>query len=169
MLSVMADEFTTGWCSRSYYSSEPRLAIPNHPSHGYSYHVEFPWYRSCAAIAAIAAVRDGLIAIAGRDGELFTDDDLEIGDRGADTPRAIAFAKFVQGLAHGYLGMLYDRAFIVDETTDLAAQEFADVKAYHEVTNAAVEYLQEAIEVASRYAFDIPPEWVGGAVVDNGR
>jgi hypothetical protein len=165
-LSAMADELTSGWSYVTAFSQEPRQAIPNDPSHGLAYVVEEPWYTS---YAAITATRDGLILIAGPDDDLFTDDDMEIGLQGEDTPRAIAFARFVMGLAHGTLGMLYDKAFVVDETTDLAAAGFADVKPYDEVVDAAVGYLQQASDIASEHTFVLPPAWVGTAVVDNER
>jgi hypothetical protein len=165
-LSAMAEELTSGWSYVTRFSGEPRQAIPNDPSHDLAYVVEEPWYTS---YAAITATRDGLILIAGPDGELSTDDDMEIGLHGENTPRAIAFARFVMGVAHGTLGMLYDKAFVVDETTDLAAEEFADVRPYDEVVNAAVGYLQEATDIASEHTFVIPPEWVGNAVIDNER
>jgi hypothetical protein len=165
-LSAMADELTSTWSNVALFSQEPRQAIPNDPSYGIAYVVEGPWYTS---YSAITATRDGLILIAGPDGELFTDDDMRIGPQGENTPRAIAFARFVMGLAHGTLGMLYDKAFVVDETTDLASVEFADVKPYDEVVDAAVGYLQEATDIASEHTFVIPPEWVGNTVIDNER
>lgn len=165
-LSAMADEHTTSWCAVSHFSTEPREAIDNDPSDPYADVVEQPWLDS---YEAINATRDGLIAIAGPDGELFTADDMEIGDDGEDAPRAVAFARFVSGLAHGALGMLYDRAFIVDETTEIETIEFADVRPYDEVVDAALGYLQEAADIASQYTFSIPPSWVGNATIDNQR
>ena len=55
------------------FGSEPRIAIPNSASYGYAYVVEDPYFD---AYSALAAVRDGLIAIEGG---------LEIGDDGEDT------------------------------------------------------------------------------------
>lgn len=166
--SVMADEATSSW-GNAYMregSIEPRIAIPNDQSHGYAYVFENPWFWS---YSAISAVRDGLVSIAGEDGQLGTDDDMEIGDDGADTPRAIAFAKFIQGLAHGYLALIYDKAFIVDETTDVDSLkavvpvEPIDETAhpYPEVAAAGIGYLQEAIDIASQNSFTIPQAWVG--------
>ena len=34
---------------------------------------------------------------------------------GADDTRARAFAKFMQGVAHGYLALMWDKAVIIDE------------------------------------------------------
>lgn len=163
-MSVMADEATSSW-GNSFMregSIEPRTAIPNDPSHGYRAVFENPWFWS---YSAIAAVRDGLIAIAGEDGELFTGDDMS----GMDTYRAAAFAKFVQGLAHGYLGLIYDKAFIVDETTNLdSLKEVVPVElidetayGYDAVAAAAVGYLEKAIQIAESNTFSIPQSWVG--------
>ncbi|MGD2218141.1 MAG: hypothetical protein PVJ64_15395 [Gemmatimonadales bacterium] len=165
-LSAMADELTTSWCGVSHLSTEPREAIDNDPSDAYADVVAGPWFES---YEAINATRGGLIAIAGPDGEMFTADDMEIGEDGEDTPRAVAFARFVMGLSYGTLGSLYDRAFVIDETTDVSAMEFADVRPYDEVTEAALRYLQQAIDIASQHTFTIPTDWVGNASIDDQR
>ena len=61
---------------------------------------------------------------------------------GADiTAQTVANGKFVQGLALGYLSLLYDQAYIIDETTDLTAISFSP---YGDVNDAAIAKLNEA-------------------------
>ncbi len=149
-LSVGADQHTASWGNfmMKDFSHEPRLPINNSPSYGYSYVVESPYF---GAYSALAAVRDGLLAINGG---------LQIGEDGADTPRAKAFAKFIQGLSLGTVALLYDKAFILDENADI---ENATFSPYNEVMAAAISSLEEAISIASSNSFSTPDAWMSGA------
>lgn len=150
--SVMADQHTSSWGNQMMRdaSSEPRTwVLQNDPSYGYSYAVEDPWFFSYRILASL---RDGLIAV---------DAGLQIGDGGADTPRARAFARFMQGLAHGTLALLYDEAFVLDENTDLEANVRVP---YGDVRDAAIGYLNEAISIASANQFSIPGGWLANTV-----
>ena len=153
-LSVAADEHSASWGNfmMKDISAEPRQAINNSPSYSYAYVLEDPWFFS---YSALAAVRDGLIAI---------DGGLEIGSGGADTHRARTFARFVQGWTLGHLALVYDRGFILDETTDL---ETAEMAPYNEVMNAALGYLDEAISMAGQGSFTIPSNWIGNVELSN--
>lgn len=62
--------------------------------------------------------------------------------------------------------MLFDKAFVIDETTDLNAQQLVP---YGEVMEAAYQKFDQAITLANSTTFTIPPEWVGGASIDNVR
>ncbi|MFQ5536038.1 MAG: hypothetical protein ACE5GJ_01180 [Gemmatimonadota bacterium] len=152
-LSTAADEHTASWGNfmMKDISSEPRQAINNDPSYSYSYVIEDPWFFSYSALAAI---RDGLLAIQGG---------VEIGTNGADTHRAETFARFVQGWALGHLALIYDKAFILDETTDL---ETAEMQPYTEVMNAALGYLDQAISMSGQ-SFTIPSSWMANVEVTN--
>ena len=89
-------------------SREPREAFNNDATYSESAVTEIPWanlYR------ALSAVRTGLQAIEG--GISIEDED------GTDnTERAVVFGKLVQGLALSTLAVIFDRAFIVDETVE---------------------------------------------------
>lgn len=152
-MSVMADDHTATWGNFGMNDSsrEPREPINNDPSYGYSYIVEQAWTQSYRALAGI---RDGLIAIEGG---------VEIGDGGEDTHRAVTFARLMQGLAHATLALQYDQAFILDETTDV---ENAALVGYQEVANAAIGYLQEAINLAGQGNFTLPANWMANVEHD---
>src|SRR5690606_34737341 len=112
-LSAVADEFTTTFEQYGAWalSSEPRGAFDNTPEYAYAAVAENPYYN---AYDALASVHDGLEAILKRG--IVIDD-----GKGNDlTPRAVAFAKFTQGTLLGYLGLLYDKAFVVTENTPIA-------------------------------------------------
>jgi hypothetical protein len=155
-LSVTADALTCSWGNYSMrdMSSEPRVAFDNTTSYTYISAIEEPWYD---AYRAISSANDGLRAIAGG---------LQIGDKGADTPRAKAFAKFVQGLAHGYLACFFDRAFIFDENVDVNAGTL-ELKGYQEVGAAAVKMLEEGIAIMEANAFTTPSTWINGVAYSN--
>ena len=147
-LSVAADAHTSSWGNWGMRDAgeEPRKAFNNEPSYSYNNVAETPWGRHYASLAAI---RDGMLAIEGG---------LQIGQGGADTQRAIAFAKFMQGLNHAYVALYFDKGFIVDETSELESLEFVP---YTDLFNAALGYFAEAEQIASSNSFTIPAEWVG--------
>jgi len=71
------------------------------------------------------------------------------------TPRARAFAKFIQGWSWGYLGLLFDEAHLFDETMKIPANReqlvgvaVGSLKPYPQLIAAAVAALDEAIAIA---------------------
>jgi hypothetical protein len=162
--SVIADEHSSSWgnaCMREC-SQEPRdWAYNNDPSYNYAYVNEYSWSRSYRSLSAI---RDGLISIAGADGELGTADDMQIGDGGADNHRIITFGKFVQGLDLYRLALTYDQAIVLTEHTDFT-QPLERV-GYSEVADSAVAAFDEAIALAGQGTFSIPFSWVGTSQID---
>ena len=107
-----------------------------------------PW---AFTYVGLASVRDGLLAIEGG---------LRILLEGEDhTERLVAFGKFVQALTLANLAVLYDRAFIVDETVDDVGA--LQVQPYSAMWAAAEQKFAEVIEMASGADFTIPSEWVG--------
>lgn len=127
------------------YSKIPRVPITNSAADGdYAYATDFAWSRAYRALAAVA---QGLNAIN-------TNEEVA-GELGEERVlRARAFGKFVQGLSHGTLALLYDRAFIVDESVDV--EEPQEPSGYPEVMDAALGYFDEAIALANQGNFTIP-------------
>src|SRR5687767_15208262 len=107
-LSTIAREVTSGFADfgQLELSAEPRSAWNNSPVNARNNVTEEPWYN---LYATISSVNDALAAI---------DDGLVITDP-ANTARTKAVGKFMQGISHGYLGLYFDKAFIIDETVDL--------------------------------------------------
>ncbi|CAN5789489.1 hypothetical protein BH23GEM7_BH23GEM7_38890 [soil metagenome] len=138
-------------------SALPRLPIGNTTADAFRGQYEATWYGS---YRAIKAANDGLTAISGG---------LVI-NNAADTRRAEAFAKFVRGLAHGTLALVYDQAFIVDENTPdptVRPLTAGDLAPYGEVMTAALRYLDEAIAVSQANTFTIPTTWINGVQLTN--
>jgi hypothetical protein len=133
-LAAMADEATSGFADFGILelSSEPRAAFNNSTIYSRRFVSEDPWYILYSVIStnndALTAMDDGLVIMEGT-----TD----------VTPRARAFAKFMQGVATGYLGLYFDQASISDETMDPSTAEYPLVP-YQEIVAAAVAQLEAA-------------------------
>ncbi len=152
-LSVTADQLTGSWGNFAMQdlSSEPRAAWDNSSSYRYSYHTEFPWF---GLYNAISNANDGLKAMAR--------DDIQV----EEEARAKAFAKFVQGLSHGFIALFFDQGFVFDETVDLN-NDVLELKPYNEIMDAAIGMLEEAIAIANTNSFEIPDTWVNGLTLTN--
>ena len=163
-LGSAADSHSSGWGSWGMQEAgaEPRRAFNNDPAWGYNEMTEAPWRN---AYAALTAVRDGLRAI---------EEGVTIRDgSGRDvTRRAVAFGKLVQALSLSTLAVFFDKAFVVDETTDLEkigllgsqSRDSRDPPGwvpYQEVWAAAEMKYDEAIAEAQGADFTIPKAWVG--------
>jgi hypothetical protein len=148
-LSVASGENTSSWGNWGMqdWGTIPRSAYQNNSAYSYRGTNELPWYR---LYGVISAVNDGLMAL---------DGGMEFGQNGENTARGRAFAKFMQGMAYGYIAVLYDRAFLVDERVDLATLQFELVD-YNVVLDAAVAMLDEAAQIASSNSFTIPDNWM---------
>ncbi len=153
-LSVMGDEHTASWGNFGMrdMSWEPRREIDNQPSYSYAYVIEDPWQLN---YACLSANRDGINAINGG---------IDIGTDGQDTQRAMAFARFTQGLCMAHLALLYDKAFIVDENTDIATTSFSS---YSEVMTAALDFLDQAAQIASSNSFTLPAHWMASVQLNS--
>lgn len=140
---------------RMWLSSRmPREAVPVHPAANEAVVIETPWFNSYRAIVGAS---DGLRAM---------ESGLELPGGAAGQARARAWARFVQGLGHGTIGLLYDRGFIMDETVDVVESPPVLVP-YSEVMAAALGYLDEAIQIAEGTTFTIPSTWVNGLDLNN--
>ncbi|HUF51534.1 MAG TPA: RagB/SusD family nutrient uptake outer membrane protein [Longimicrobiales bacterium] len=148
-LSVASGENTSSWGNFGMqdWGTIPRMTYQNNSSYGYRGVNQSPWYR---LYTVISQVNDGLQAV---------EAGMKFGDEGADTERAKAFAKFTQGLSYGYLALLYDQAFVVDERADLTSIEFKMVP-YADVMKEAIKMLDEAAQIASANQFTIPENWM---------
>jgi hypothetical protein len=145
--STMANEITSGFADfgQLELSAEPRSGWNNSPVNARNDVSEEPWYD---LYSTISAVTDAVIAI---DNGVFIRDS-------ASTDRARAFGKFMQGISHGYLGLYFDSAFVVDEHLDLDTITTPTLHAYPEVITSAIEQLDSAIAIAGRRNFSFPAD-----------
>ena len=147
-LSAISFEHTAPWANSGveYYARLPRVPTDNVAGGTSVGNLRYAWTR---CYRAIAAVRDGLASIA---------EGLDLGD---DALRAQAYGKFMQGMAHATLALLYDSAFVYDESV-----EPADVvlSGYQDVMTAALGYFAEAATLAGQGTFELPSGWMGQVV-----
>ena len=155
--AAMADNITGGFFDFGVADNteEPRRIFDASPLNTRGFVGRAPWSR---LYPALSNVNDGLYAI---------DQGLRIttGPGGADeTPRAVAFGKFVQGITLGYLALYYDQAIIVTEDTDIEQMDPRDFRPYQEVQAEALRILDEAIAIAQANTFTIPGtvDWING-------
>ncbi|CAN0516845.1 unnamed protein product, partial [Laminaria digitata] len=165
-LTTMADEISSAWANWAMrdMSSEPRIEWNNDPSYGRRDVVEGPWFSS---YGAISDANDVLIAIAASEAAGSATSNTFTAD-GIDINRLRAFAKFNQAWAHSLLALMFDQAFIVDETVDLEAVASGaialELTPYPQVMEAALAQMDEAIAIAQSNAFTITAaeDWVYG-------
>ncbi len=150
-LITMADQTTSSWGNFAMQdmSSEPRVALNNNSTYRYaSTHLD-PWKRLYSALSiandVLKRLNEGLVI-----------------NNQAETQMVRTAAKLLQGLCLSSLSLLYDRAFIVDENTDLASLEFPENSNYEEVATAAVAALTEAAELAQSMTVPFPANYFNG-------
>jgi len=152
-LSVAASEHSSPWANvgMERYSRIPREASDNQESGTNVDQVIVDAWTYC--YQAIVDVREGFAQL--KAAPLANP---------ADSIRALAFGKYMQGLAHGTIALLYDSGFVYDETigTPLLDQPF---QSHQAVMDAALAYFIEAIAIANSGTMsDIPSTWMGQTV-----
>jgi hypothetical protein len=154
-LALAADEYTSSaanFAGLDFYQ-EPRLPVNNTSTYVNAAILRNTWQLSYRAVSAAV---DGLKAI-------------EVPATAAQMDasriaRVRAFANLNIGIALGQVALLYDRGFIVDETTDLNAP--VPLASYTDVMAAAIDKLYLAAEIAEANAFETEPMWMGQAPRD---
>jgi hypothetical protein len=143
--ATMAREITSGFADfgQLELSAEPRATWNNSPVNARNNVTEVPW---AGLYGTISSVNDALIAI---------DSGLVIVDA-TRTARTRAVGKFVQGIAHGYLGLYFDQAYIVDETVDVDTVTTPVFHPYPEVIDSAIAQIDAAIAIAQAQDFTLP-------------
>jgi len=87
---------------------------------------------------------------------------------GSDKNMVKAVARLGQGIALGYIGLVYDQGYIVKEDDDVT-EDSIGLENYKEVVDASIRSLEQAIEIAKNNYFKIPEEWINGESMDNLR
>lgn len=137
----MADQSTGTNAFNRYwdFAEEPRLRLDNTTSYSASKAIStyFGGFNSAIATSNLFInniVNDG-IEITNTEGEDVTDDIL-------------AQAYFLRGLSRGYLGMIYDQAYFLDENFD-AENDEAEFSPYTTLIEGSLSDLDQAISLAS--------------------
>ncbi|MXW33040.1 MAG: RagB/SusD family nutrient uptake outer membrane protein [Rhodothermaceae bacterium] len=155
--STLADENSSSWANWGMrdMSSEPRIGWDNSATYSRRGSTEGPWFRH---YRGISNANDALQAITRAEEEESADNNAFTRD-GHDTAQLRAFAKMNQGLMHGMLSLIFDQAFVFDETVDLE-NDVLELRPYAEVNQEAIRMLEEARAIASANSFSIP--WIWG-------
>lgn len=138
------------------YSAFPRVSVQNDVTHADYGQIEYSWVQNYRALAAAA---EGLRAL--QDPELAA----ELG--ATETLRARIFGRFVQGLAHASIALLYDRGYVIDETVQTIDENGAPILlgepvGYNQMLTAAIGYFDQAIALSNQAAaagIQIPADW----------
>ncbi|MFH1763939.1 MAG: hypothetical protein ABIF09_07100 [Gemmatimonadota bacterium] len=169
-LTSAADEFSGGFTDYGTHEQglEPRNAIDNGPISANSPN-RAP---ISTAYSIIGGVNIGLQAI-----QKF---DLKVYDGATDvTVRAQAFGKFVQGLTHGWVALLYDQSWVYSEVVDTDTVRFVPgstqvqdlIQPYTEVRDTALAELAAALALAQGNSFTLPGgyqgAWIPGITMSN--
>ncbi|UCG27741.1 MAG: hypothetical protein JSV24_12345, partial [Bacteroidales bacterium] len=137
---------TNAWSGFWFFCQEPRNRIPNATTWSDLANIRNHWnnFNECVSVA------NEILKFAVDEGKSIVDEDTDVDY----TDVAVASAYFLKGYAQGYLGMMYDKGYIVNTDTDLTALEFAD---YHALIDAGVSNLKLAWEYAAAHPFD---DWI---------
>jgi hypothetical protein len=148
-LSNQAFQHAAPWLNFAMeeYSRIPRVAIQTDPAFRYYPTTSWAWEYSYRALSALAT---GLRALERPETA------AEIGEEGVARYRA--YASFVQGLAHGTVALLYDRGFVLDESTDISLPQ--PPLGYGALMERALGYLDQAIALAGAGSLTFPFEWM---------
>ncbi len=153
--STLADELTSQWGNWAIgrWSTEPRTEYDNNTTSNYYNMTARPWFMLYEVIST------------GKDGLDVLNEGMQFGENGVNNERLEAFIRFMQGLSHGEIALIFDKAFIVDETTDLTATP--EFSTYTEVMEAAIGYFEQCIEICENNTFELPAAWIPGETIDN--
>ena len=147
-LWVMADWGTVTFANYSCVdlSKEPRIFLNNTPSYRYHKNTRNFWRNM---YSMLSSANDVLTAV--------NNNGIEVGANGEETQMIRGTAHFIQGLANGYIGLIYDQAFPSDENTDL---ENLEAIPYSGSIDMAITQLEQAIEIFDNNTFTLPVEWM---------
>lgn len=137
-ISVMAQGPTMSWGNWGArdVGTIPRQALQNNLTYGSRGMFTAAWNGMYSALGPVNSIL-GLIA-----------EGASVSDQAGNdiTGNVVANGKALQGLAHGYLSLIYNQAYIVDENSDPTQLSFSP---YADVNATAITKLEEAIAAYS--------------------
>ena len=155
---VMADQGTCSWANSGMYhlSSEPRVTFNNSVTYTYANIFETYYGDLYANLMMMNSVLEKL-----HEGMII------INDEGQDDTEMIRAASyFIQGLSLGYLGLVYDKAFIMKEYTDFNT---VTTSPYMDVIEAAIVSLDSVVKICNKpgVSFILPVNYINGSEYSN--
>ncbi|HCC71462.1 MAG TPA: hypothetical protein DEQ09_09990 [Bacteroidales bacterium] len=147
-MGCMADNMTMSWGKTRDLSYEPRTlweCYYNSPDYPYYYQLKFQWKKSYEAITHSNNILRYLYNDAS---EIKISDDKRV--------LLEAFSWFSSGVAHGYLGLVFDKSLIVYYDSN---PEDSKLVSWDTVITESLRMINRAIEISDANIFKIPPEW----------
>ena len=152
-LWVTADAGTCSWGNRGMrdFGTEPRKVFDNTPAYGDAVLSEGYYKNMYSMLSSSNEVlgkveREGMVILAD--------------DGSNETPMVKAMAYLSQGIALGYIGLVYDKAFVVTHKTNLANKILTSP--YKDVIDSALVSLDKCIALCAANNFTFPSTWVPG-------
>ena len=154
---VMADQGTCSWANSGmlHLSSEPRTTFNNSVTYTYANIFE-TYYED---LHANLYIMNSVLEVIDEGMEIIT---MEEEDH-TDQVKAISY--FIQGISLGYLGLVYDKTFIMKQGSSVETATFSP---YTDVIEAAIVSLDSAIMICENSSFDLPMNYINGSVYDDG-
>jgi len=156
-LWVTSDAGTCSWGNAGMrdLSYEPRIAWDNTPAYSNANVTEttYKWL-----YAGLASANEVLVKVVVGDMVIVTEGT-------DDTPMVAAVAHLAQGLNLGYIGLLYDKAYITTENTDLTTTQ--EIYPWNQVIDTAVMCLDKCIALCASNTFTLPGTWIPGISMTN--
>ena len=151
---TMSDQGTSSWANRGMrdLSSEPRAEFNN--TEEYTYADNFLTYYNDSYVV-LSTANNILKSI--KNGT----------DMGDDTEKYRALSSFLQGVSLGYLGLVYDKSFIVTENTDEEVLMSLEAAPYSQVVDSALVALDKCIDICNSSSFTIGNDWISGDTYSN--
>jgi hypothetical protein len=87
-----------------------------------------------------------------------------------NTQRVLTFAKWLQGMSHIHLGMLFDSAAVITERDTLSKIPDIPFRPYREVVDSGIKWLEQAITMTKQSSFIFPLNddlWIYNTAVTN--
>jgi hypothetical protein len=157
MMSNASGEHVAPWgnAGMEMYARIPRIPTNNAAGAANVGNLTYAWFQ---AYGALAAVHDGLRQI--------DDSVVTLGTNG--NLRARAYGRYMQGLAHATIAVLYDSGFVYDERVVIPSGTdpltVVRLKGYREVMDSALSYFAQAATLAASGTFTLPDTWMSDSV-----
>lgn len=159
-LEVTGDAYGISWGNfgMQRMGNEPRDPYNNQSSEPIDYRqvVNDPWFGMSSAIFTANSVIKAISI-----------DGVTLDDGGDQDLSLLAGAYFLRGVSRGYLGLLFDRAFIVNEDTDITQQ--LPFSSYQDMIAAAISDLNTAITTAQGAGAGFSHNFFNGVTFDSGQ
>jgi len=153
-MATMADQNTCSWGFGSIreLSSEPRHGYINSETFAYIYTTKDFWENCYQAISTATDILNLLKNEQESDSMIPDQNMLEV------------WGLFISGVAHGYLGLIFDKAHVVTGNSETDSLGYTPWK---DVINFSLAQLDKSITLAEMNSFVIPAEWMGGEPYTN--